>query len=96
MKGKRTYTIRIHKDRLRKMLKREHPCGCCPAARRFDAARSTIELWSEDTWPCNVCRAFIGLEGPAPACSLNRCPCHALSKGEALERSFKALKGEKP
>jgi len=61
MTNKSTYTKKVHIHRLRLMLKRDDPCGCCPAAKMFNAEGYPNILWKDYPNICNVCRSFIGL-----------------------------------
>ena len=96
MTNKSTYTKKVHIHRLRLMLKRDDPCGCCPAAKMFNAEGYPNILWKDYPNICNVCRSFIGLH-PVTKCdmySIKKCPCNALGPEEALKQTILALKKE--
>lgn len=96
---KPTYTPKIHSVRLRRMLRRSNVTAHCPAAKGFSAKRSSIELWARKPFalsvdyaqPCQVCRAFVGIEET----TICKCPCHVLGYIEAIKRSYAALKKHK-
>ena len=80
----KTYTLEIHKRRLRQMLKREDACYCCPAGIRFDPWK---RRWQpEMDHPCGICREFVGCLGD--------CPCNELGEEEAIKRTLLRLEEE--
>ena len=94
----RKYSIKIHRERLTKMLEKGNVCARCPAARHYDGGNSCSEMWRiwttlgrlSGTYPCKVCMNFVGLkykEGKG-------CPCTILGEEEALKRTIKALRKE--
>lgn len=82
----REYTIKIHKQYLRRLLMEPnfHITDRCPAA-YFNSAI----IWTNN--PCNICKKFVNVE--------DDCPCFELGCKEAILRSRKALdvssKGDK-
>ena len=81
------YTLKLHRHRLRLMLKRDNVCGLCPGRKGFNGYDC---LWIGDEegcmGPCIICRDFVGTK--------NRCPCHALGEEEALKRTLLKLEEE--
>ena len=86
------YTLKLHRHRLRLMLKRDNACDLCPGRKGF---------WGDGTeWignekgdpgkfrriikgPCIVCQGFVGV--------INGCPCNALGDKEAIKRTLLKL-----
>jgi len=85
-----TYTKEIHARRLSQILQKEDPCHYCPSSEGFNPSASSSILWSSSSYPCKICRAFVGLD-PDPDFDSPRCPCNALGRKKALQRTHKAL-----
>ena len=82
----RKYTVSIHVQRLKMMLKKDNPCQCCPAAWRLNSGFSAGDLWnSKASEVCTICREFVGLNGNG------LCPCFVLKK-ETIPITLKAIK----
>ena len=92
------YTLKLHKHRLRLMLKRDNICELCPGRKGFNGqidvwigdergriGRIYLRAWRCDTakGPCIICQDFVGVE--------NQCPCTLLGKEEALKRTLLKL-----
>ena len=96
----RKYSEKIHRERLKKMLKRKDPCGLCPAAKYYDSNRgSSGGLWKTVTSlgrrigpsPCRVCLDFVDLQ----AIGINMgCPCGILGRDKALATTYKKMETE--
>ena len=93
MKKLRRYTKPEHVRRLKIMLNRENPCGCCPAAPKFSAAKSASLFWVQGVESiCKTCRDFLGeLPGHHDATGPRKCPCLVLGHEEALKRTHLAI-----
>ena len=72
----RTYTEKIHVERLLEMLEKKHPCGHCPAEPSFKT----------DMKVCKICLEFIGLDD-----GYKWCPCLILGRQRAIKRTWIAL-----
>jgi hypothetical protein len=82
---KPTYTVKVHAQRLLKMLNRPNPCLCCPAQRKLAIGGYARDLWNQNSRPCTICRAFVGIKK-------GMCPCfHFSDKAEAIKRTWLAL-----
>ena len=90
------YTLKLHKHRLRLMLKRDNICELCPGRKGFNGQidawigdeRGRIRAWKYDTvkGPCIICQDFVGIK--------NQCPCLALGEKEAMKRTLLKLEEE--
>jgi len=101
-----TYTPRLHAYRLSLMLRREDPCGCCPAAQGFSLDNDPKLPWSSTNHPCEVCAGFLGI--PLKITGYGRfltirairpsgreclpCPCHYFGRALALEKTKERLR----
>ena len=90
------YTLKLHRHRLRLMLKRDNACDLCPGRKDFIGLNDS---WIGDeqgsigrsSWlnkgkaggPCIICQDFVGVK--------NECPCHALGDKEAMKRTLLRL-----
>jgi hypothetical protein len=91
------YTVEKHVRHLVALMARDEPCKCCPAAKGMRQELSPIEQWDEEgDDPCRICRQFVGLEWGEESGRMTSilpgCPCKALGQGEAIRRTFEALK----
>jgi hypothetical protein len=83
---KKTYTIKLHKGRVKAVLRlyRKHPGGYfCPAQKQLKAGGGLGSFRKEKA--CSICTGFIGLSSSA------WCPCTQLGPKEALRRTREAL-----
>ena len=93
----RKYTVKIHRQRLLRMLKKKEPCLYCPASRHYAMGVGTLSgMWTNfGNYPwlknniCGICRSFIGLKSEPSG--IRVCPCHVLGKKRALKRTYEAL-----
>ena len=84
----RTYTEKIHAERVQKMLEKKNPCLCCPATPYYDDSKNANKMWSKsyyDSTPCKICTTFLGMS------SRFTCPCKYFGPEEAIERTLIAL-----
>ena len=87
----RTYTEKIHAERVLKMLGEKDPCLCCPAQRRFKTGTPFIFdsysiIKGRFVGVCDVCRDFVGIPYV--------CPCQYLGGKEAIKRTWIALEAK--
>ncbi|MBU2346554.1 MAG: hypothetical protein KJ888_20380 [Gammaproteobacteria bacterium] len=85
------YTLKLHKYRLRIMLKKPRPqiSSLCPAMKGFEVF--SFSGWigdlpgssGEPSGPCKICQEFIGIKGI--------CPCVQLGTELAIERTLELL-----
>ena len=84
------YTEAIHRERLKKMLKKKNPCGLCPGAPRFKCGKGVLREYvfnpnHRDNQICKVCKDFVGMK------EKRSCPCLMLGEEEAIKRTVIAL-----
>lgn len=84
--NKQTYTEKLHAYRLLQMLKRDDPCGYCPAARDFDANKPAT-LWRNGIHTCEICQRLLDLK--IKHFTSERCPCNRLR--EPIRLTFQKL-----
>jgi len=76
----REYTIKMHKYRLRQMLKLGSPCNSCPAGRRWSLyTTGRIALWTNFWECCKICREFVDIY------LSDSCPCNYYGSENAIE-----------
>ena len=82
----RKYTEKVHAKRLLQMLKHDDVCNLCVAAQNFKESVFIKGITEERA--CPVCRGFIGLKNTNWD---KPCPCDALGKKRAIQRTWEAL-----
>ncbi len=84
------YSEKMHARRLIQMLKRDDVCELCPASRSFAVSNDYVQGLKEDD-VCTACRGFLGLKKSRTKDDYYACPCYALGKKRAIERTWIAL-----
>lgn len=75
------YSVAIHANRLKQMLKRENSINCCPAGSNFSDI--TIAKWASTKEEiCSTCLNFVNIN---PTLGDVTCPCSFLGKENAIE-----------
>jgi len=84
----RKYTEKIHGARLLKMMEKDDPCACCPAAPYFDSYLNSYTMWCNPSASsaCDICKEFVQLD-----LMYSQCPCDEFGKQEAIKRTWIAL-----
>jgi hypothetical protein len=77
------YTKDYHAKRVLAVLEKKNTCRVCPGAPHYNGAKNAHK------GACDVCMAFVGL--PPKTTSFYGCPCHYLTKEEAVKRAWIAL-----
>lgn len=90
------YTTEIHAGRLEKMLSENNACASCPAGRKYKWVFDPADNWKNETSDeiCFICRKFININPKIKKPSPMRggyCPCLAIGKQKALDRSLAAI-----
>jgi len=83
---KRTYTEKMHAQRLIKMLSKKDICNKCPATPGFKGNINAEDLYKNS--PCVVCKEFIR---PRLGLFSIMCPCGELGSEKAIKRTWLAL-----
>ena len=84
----RTYTEKIHAERVMDIMEKEdNACGCCPAGIDYkpDWWKEERMLWTKKTYPCVICGEFVGSKG---------CPCYVFGQKEAIKQTWLALEAK--
>ena len=83
------YTEKLHRHRLKLMMKRSDPCGLCPVSEGFHAPSptwaKTLKKYKNN--PCEVCMKFVGITFNG----IEGCPCHVLGGDNALQYTREKL-----
>ena len=86
---KRRYTMKIHIERVKELLKKDTPCKGCPAGQNFGLGQASREA----AWiniPCGVCAKFAGYRQVGQ--NNFWCPCLKLGKAKNIANARKKLK----
>jgi len=88
---KPAYTLDIHVQRLRKMLKTNtKPCSKCPARPEFKPHKS-VRLWNSTPREiCRICATFVHVKSKRDP-DFYRCPCYYWGESEAIFKSWEAI-----
>ncbi len=90
---KRRYTMKIHIERVKKLLKKDTPCKGCPAGQDFKTGSVFRAVaWTND--PCNICAKFAGYRQyrGGEQSRGKQCPCLHLGKAKNIANARKKLR----
>ena len=87
MKKLTEYTMKKHIGRVLVLLSKKDPCGCCPAAYKFESDRTATHNWKVDSAmtnnPCLICQEFSEITFG--------CPCNIKGERENVKHALLKL-----